>query len=346
MLSVLVLGAKVPFTSGGQEVLVKQLCKALKERGVLVDTAEIPFSPFPKEALLTQSAIWRSLNLKATRVIATKFPTYYVKFPKKSVWLVHQHRPCFDLYGTRFSDFSDDPRDEVIRRNLTEGDEKVLKEADPLYGISKNVVSRLKTFHGISADPLYPPLPLGDKYYSDSPEPYILCVGRICSIKRVDLIIKSMPLIHEFVTLKIVGTPDEPGIMEYLQNEIKKHHLSHRVTFCGRVSDGELLTLYSKCMFVYYAPYNEDYGFVTLEAFSSGKPVLTATDSGGILEFVTDMETGVVAEPTEQGIADGANMLISNEVLRASLGKRGKEVISELNIPTWDIVCKKLVPEL
>jgi len=346
VISVLVLGAKVPFTSGGQEVLVRELCKALKSRGLQVDTAEIPFSPFPKEALLTQAAMWRSLNLDATRVIATKFPTYYIKHPKKSVWLVHQHRPCFDLYGTRFSDFSDDPRDEVIRRNITEGDEKTLKEADHIYGISKNVVSRLKTFHGIQAEPLYPPLPLGDRYRYQQSENFILCVGRICSIKRVDLIIKSLPLIHEFVSLKIVGTPDEPGVMDYLNNEIKKHHLSHRVEFCGRVSDEELIDLYSKCLFVYYAPFNEDYGFVTLEAFSSGKAVLTATDSGGVLEFVVDSENGVISEPTEESIANSANKLISDENFRESLGKSGKQMISQMNIPTWDIVCKKLVPEL
>ena len=33
--------------------------------------------------------------------------------------------------------------------------------------------------------------------------------------------------------------------------------------------------------------YDEDYGYITLEAFFAGKPVITHTDSGGPLEFVT-----------------------------------------------------------
>ena len=51
------------------------------------------------------------------------------------------------------------------------------------------------------------------------------------------------------------------------------------------------------CRAAYYAPLNEDYGYVTVEAFLSRKPVVTTTDAGGPLEFVTDGETGLVAEP-------------------------------------------------
>lgn len=105
MANILVLGVKVPFTSGGQEVLVKTLCQELRKRGHNTDTVELPFSVFPKESLLNQAALWRSLNLeecggeKVDLVIATKFPSYYAKHPRKSLWLVHQHRAIYDLYG-------------------------------------------------------------------------------------------------------------------------------------------------------------------------------------------------------------------------------------------------------
>jgi glycosyltransferase involved in cell wall biosynthesis len=128
----------------------------------------------------------------------------------------------YDLYGTRYSDFSDDPRDEALRSMLVDGDNKVLREFQFVSGISKNVIERLQTFNRVAGTTLYPPLPLGSAYYHAQAKPYILSVGRICSIKRVDLIIKALPMIHQFVTLKIVGTPDEPAIMEYLKNEIAK----------------------------------------------------------------------------------------------------------------------------
>ncbi len=55
---------------------------------------------------------------------------------------------------------------------------------------------------------------------------------------------------------------------------------------------------YAHALGVIYPPTDEDYGYVTLEAMLAAKPVITCTDSGGPLEFVTNDETGLIAEPT------------------------------------------------
>ena len=44
-------------------------------------------------------------------------------------------------------------------------------------------------------------------------------------------------------------------------------------------------------------PVQEDYGFVTVEAFASRKAVVTCTDSGGPAELVVDGTNGYVSEP-------------------------------------------------
>src|SRR5690606_4289388 len=143
----LILNAKVPFTSGGQAVLVRTLMSHLRERGHLVDTIDLPFQVHPKEALLREAAKWRALDLhevggkKVDLVIATKFPTYYAKHPHKSLWLVHQRREIYDLYGGRYSDFSDYPVDDELRRMLVDGDRVTIGECAYLSGISKNVVT-------------------------------------------------------------------------------------------------------------------------------------------------------------------------------------------------------------
>ena len=354
MASILVLGVKVPFTSGGQEVLVGSLVRELKARGHRVDTVELPFSALPKERLLTQAAIWRSLDLttfggtKVDLVIATKFPSYYAKHPCKSLWLVHQHRAIYELYGTRYSDISDDPRDEQLRRMLTDGDTRALAECSYIAGISKNVTERLKTYNGISADTLYPPLPYAGKYRTDKAEDYILSVGRLCAIKRVDLMIKAMPIVHKFIKLKIVGTPDEPGISDYYKNEIDKHHLWDRVEFLGRVDDQKLIDLYAGALGVYYAPHNEDYGYVTLEAMASGKPVITAHDSGGCLEFIRDRENGLIVDPTTDAIGHAVNRLVEDKTWAAALGASGKEWIDQSSISQqgWEDLIAKLTSPL
>ncbi|MCO6431641.1 MAG: glycosyltransferase family 4 protein [Deltaproteobacteria bacterium] len=354
MANILILGAKVPFTSGGQDVLVGTLLRELRVRGHQADTVELPFNVFPKESFLNQAAMWRSLDLtqfagqEVDLVIATKFPSYYAKHPKKSLWLVHQRREIYELYGGRYSDFSDDPRDEQLRRMLVEGDQKVIGEAAFVSGISRNVVDRLYNFNGIKGEVLYPPLPLAGRYRTSEPEDFVLSVGRLCSIKRVDLMIKALPIVHNFIKLKIVGTPDEPSIMEYFKNEIDKHHLWERVEFLGRVDDEALLDLYSRALAVYYAPFDEDYGYVTLEAMASGKPVIAGTDSGGVLEFVKKDENGIVVEPNTDAIGHGVNRLAEDRALAKRLGESGKRYIesSKIGSSGWDNVIGGLLSPL
>ncbi|MCI5064717.1 glycosyltransferase family 4 protein [bacterium] len=354
MANILLLGVKVPFTTGGQDVLLKSLRGELERRGHTVDTVELPLSVQPKESYLLQAAHWRSLNLSSfgehevDLVISTKFPSYYAKHPKKSVWLVHQHRAIYDLYGGRYSDFSDDPRDEQLREKLVEGDKVVLGEASYIAGISQNVVDRLQAFNGMGGEVLYPPLSLAGRYYKDAAEPYILSVGRICSIKRVDLILKALPQIHSFVKLKIVGQADEPGVMDYLKNEIDKHHLWERVEFLGRVSDEELLELYAKSLAVYYAPHDEDYGYVTLEAMASSKPVITAHDSGGVLEFVEHEQHGLIVSPDSESFGKAVNRFVEEEGLAERLGDNGRERLTALGVEQsgWDTIVEGLLTPL
>jgi glycosyltransferase involved in cell wall biosynthesis len=144
--------------------------------------------------------------------------------------------------------------------------------------------------------------------------------------------IKALPVIHRQITLKIVGTPDEPGVMDYYRNEIAKHHLQDRVQFLGRVDDAELIELYANALAVYYAPHNEDYGYVTLETMASGKPVVTATDSGGVLEFVSDNENGLVVEPTTDAIGRAINRLVEDTNLARSLGQTGATQVKEFGV--------------
>lgn len=352
MATILVLGVRVPFTRGGQEVLVNSLVRELSRRGHDVDTVELPYWVFPKEAFLNQAALWRSLDLtmagarKIDLVIATKFPSYYASHPCKSLWLVHQKREIYELYGSNFSDISDDPRDEALRRMLVEGDKKAIGECGYIAGISRNVIERLKNYNGISGEVLYPPLPMGERYRSAEPENFILSVGRLCSIKRVDLMIKAMPIVHPFVKLKIVGTPDEPNVLDWYKNEVEKHHLWDRVEFLGRVDDETLLDLYARSLAVYYAPFDEDYGYVTLEAMASSKPVIAARDSGGVLEFVQHEKNGLVVEATSDAIGHAVNRLVEDKDFAKRLGSAGRGMLPADIFSGWDRVIAGLLSPL
>lgn len=354
MAAILVLGPKVPFTRGGQEILVGNLVRELRLRGHDVDTVELPLRLVDTTSILKQAALWRSLDIdefaakKVDLVIATKFPSYCVNHPRKSLWLVHQERSAYELLGGRFSDFSDDPRDALVREELLEIDTNAIAECRFRAGISRNVVERLRVCNKLTAEVLYPPLPLGERYRCEAVEPYILSVGRICTIKRIDLIVKALPYIDANIRLKIAGLPDEPGVLDYLTNEIAKHHLEERVDFLGRVSDDELLSLYARAWMVYYAPFDEDYGYVTLEALASGKPVITAVDSGGTLEFITHHETGVVAEPTPKAMGSVVQEVVTSRSLQDRMAQRAVDFVAERGFlrSGWEVIIERLLSPL
>lgn len=354
MAAILVLGVKVPFVYGGQEVLISSLCRELRARGHEVDLVELPYGIPDKAGLLNQIALWRALDLRefagkeVDLVIATRFPSYFARHPRKSVWLVHQFREAYDLLCSGFSNFTNDPRDEVLRQIISQGDTRVLAQSAYCAAISRNVAARLKRFNELDADVLYPPLSLGNRYRVGSFQPYVLSVGRLVHIKRVDMMIKAMPFVHHSIKFKIVGAADSPGILEYFNNEIAAHQLWDRVELLGRVSEEQLLELYADAGAVYYAPFNEDYGYVTLEGMASGKPIVTTHDSGGVLEFVVHGENGVVVDADPRAVGQAVNELLLTPGRAQQYGAAGRALVESLGLHErgWNEVIEKLLSPL
>ena len=323
-MNILVLAVKVPYSRGGAEVLVEQLVRELRFSGHVVDTIELPFSALPKERIVDSILSWRGLDLSnfsgrdVDLVIATKFPAYCVSHPNKVIWLIHQHRQAYDLYTTRFGDFANTEVDETLRQMIITADRQSFAEARSIYTISPVVTDRLQKYLNVKAQTLCPPPPLVGRYYGsfeNGDGSYVLSVGRLCSIKRPDLLIKALPLMNENLRAVFVGIADEPGYQQYLDKLVEDSRLQDRVKFLGRVSDEELLALYAKANCVYYAPYDEDYGFVTLEAFASQRPVVTTTDSGGVCAFVRHGINGLVVPPKEHEIAAACDRLLASPIV-------------------------------
>jgi glycosyltransferase involved in cell wall biosynthesis len=351
---VLICGVKIPFVRGGQDVLVATLERELIRRGHEVDRLELPFTARPKAKLLKEMSLWRSIDVEEAGgqpvdlVIATKFPSYFIRHPRKSIWGVHQHREVYDLFLTDFCGFSDSTSDQELRSLIFAGDTAAIGESAFVSGISRTVVERMKRYNGIDGEVLYPPLPLGNTYQAGEYSNYLLSVARVCAIKRVDLAIKALPHIPAHMTLKVVGSLDDLPFIDHLKAVIHKHGLQDRVEFLGRVSDDELRRLYANAGAVFYAPHQEDYGYVTLEAFASSKPVITATDSGGTLEFVKDGETGLVGPPDPERLGHRINQVIGDKNLAATLGRAGRQHVEELGLldSGWDHVIDRLLSPL
>ena len=342
-LRVLILEAQVPFVHGGAEILVRELAGALLARGHDAQIVSIPFTDYPKEEIFAGAEAWRVLDVTRAAgrdvdlVIPTKFPTYFARHPRKVLWLVHQHRAAYELCGTRFSDFSHSDRDVALRRRLIEVDTRMLRECIGHFTIAKTVSERLLTYNAIDSEALYSPPKLADRLHSGPSGDYVFTVTRLEHVKRVDLAIDAFANVASRVHLVIAG---DGSARQALSEYIDRRGLRDRVTLLGPVDDDQLIELYSRCLAVLFAPYQEDYGYVTLEAFLSRKPVITARDSGGTLEFVTDGVNGYVCDPAPDALSVAINRLAADPALAAELGDRGYEVATGIS---WDRVVDRLV---
>ena len=339
---VLVAAVQSPFSGGGAERHVRRLTEELVARGIEADLVTIPLIERERFDLIRSALAWRSLDVTeiagrpVDAVIATRFPSYAVRHPNKIVWVIHQYRQAYDQFGTPWSDFTASREDRRTRETIAAIDHLGLSEARKVFANSQTVAARLRKFNGIASEPLYHPPPLVGRYRTGNFGDYALTVGRLDGWKRPDLPLRA--LAHApAARLVVVGRGPEEERLRRLSRELD---LDRRVRWISEATEEELLDLYAGARIVVVAPQGEDLGYVPLEAFLSGKPVLTTDDAGGPLEFVTDGETGFVVPPRPEAL--GAALRLAWERLEAlqALGQRGLARASQLS---WDATIGRLL---
>lgn len=341
--TVLVCEAQVPLVSGGAELHVRGLVAELQRRGYRAERVSVPFKSYPKNELLPAAAAWRLIDLSETNyeridlVIATKFPTYFVRHPNKVTWLFHQYRAIYELCGTSFSEFDHDEADVRLRDTLMRLDRQVLSESKRIFTNARNTAARLAKYNGLTGEPLYHPPPHADLLRPGPYGDYVLSVGRLELNKRVDLIVRAMASADRSVRLIVVGEGPQRPQLEALAAATG---VADRITWTGRIEARELVDLYAGALGVVFPPYDEDYGYITLEAFLARKPVVTTTDAGGPLEFVDDGVTGLVAAPEPDALGAAISRLAADRPLAALLGAAGYERVRSIS---WDGVVERLV---
>jgi glycosyltransferase involved in cell wall biosynthesis len=339
---VVVAEARVPFVRDGAELHAQSLVAQLRLHGHDAESVTLPFNG-RKDELLEQACAWRMLNLSASNarpidvLITTRFPTWFARHPRKVVWLIHQHRAAYELVGTPYSDFTDSESDIQLRQQIAALDSRMFAECERILANSRNTATRVEHFNGVSARPLYHPPPLAGRLRSGPYGDYMLVVARLERLKRIDLVMRAIAQVPSPIRLVIVG---DGSLRMELEREAAALNLGHRVTFSGSLWGDAVADLYAGALGVVYAPFDEDYGYVTLEAFLAAKPVVTTTDAGGPLEFVRDGANGLVCEPEPASLAAAIGRLANDRGLAERLGCAGRQVAETI---TWDGVIEQLL---
>lgn len=327
-MKIAVLNSMAPFVWGGAEELASHLIINLRRLGHEAELYRIPFAWEPFSNIPREIARSKLIRLSGyDRVISMKFPIYLLDAERHSTWLVHQYRQAYDLWDSPFCNIAHNAEGEAVRNLIFEHDNQALRDRDSLFTISGEISARLKRFNGIEAPTLRAPINDPELFTGGGDEGYILAPGRINASKRQSLLVEAMAHLGANARLIVAGPPESDKDAAQLKRLVERHGLEDRVILDLRfLSRLELAEYVNNCRAVAYLPFQEDsYGYVTMEAFEAGKPVITTTDAGELLELVRDKVTGLICEPEPQPLAGAMSFYLKDKKLAREHGLAGQE---------------------
>jgi glycosyltransferase involved in cell wall biosynthesis len=344
MANVLVVTSAPPLVEGGHLVIARALEQALRDAGHQAAIVTTPSNRFGRQAS-AYLANWMT-DVRQTgsgetvdQVISLRFPSYAVRHPHHVSWLNHTMREYYDLWEDFSSRLSPQGRiKEGIRRALIHRvDSYLLGRLTAVFAQSQTIQARLTRWNGVQSEVLYPPPP-PRPYRSESYGDYLFFASRLAPLKRTDLVLRALAQREAAgVRMVIGGEGEELPRLRILARELG---LDERVTFTGRLEESELVDHLARCRAVVFVPKSEDYGFVTVEAFASGRAVVTASDAGGPAELVRDGVNGFVTPPEPRALARAFAAMMDSPSDAERMGAAGRQDAAKL---TWPATVERLL---
>jgi glycosyltransferase involved in cell wall biosynthesis len=339
-----VVTSSPPQVKGGHLVIARALVRAAIEAGHdahLVVTPDYGFGRQTRSYLANAAVnVRRMAGRPVDRVISLRYPSYAVRHPHHVCWLNHTMREYYDLWPDFAATLSPlNTVKESIRRALTHAADRHLlrQHVRRVVAQSGTIQARLAADFHIQADVVYPPPPQRP-YRCDGYGDYVFAVSRLTPLKRLDLLVRALAEPEaRGVRAVVAGEGESMAALRALADRLE---VGGRITFAGRVDEAALVDHYARCRAVCFLPRQEDYGFVTVEAFASRKAVVTCHDSGGPAELVRNGETGFVCDPDPHAVAGALGALAGDAALAGRLGDAAGERVRTM---TWSAALARLL---
>lgn len=344
MSRIAVVTSSPPFAEGGHLVIARALIEALRASGHEADLVTTPQNRFGRQAA-AYAANWLTdvgidaFGQRVDQVISFRYPSYAVRHERHVCWLNHTMREYYDLWPRLIAGLGRKGRlKETVRRSLIRAADRYLlsRNVTKLFAQSETIRKRLSVLDGVRAEVLYPPAPQR-AYRCDGYGDFLFAVSRLAPLKRFDLLLRALaePAAHG-IRCVIAGEGEEEPRLRAMVRDLK---LEPRVEMIGRVDSSQLVEQLARCRAVCFIPYDEDYGFVTVEAFAASKPVITCSDSGGPTELVRDGVNGYIAPPEPAALATAIARVMHDSAGAERMGHEGAALARTL---TWE----RTVPQL
>lgn len=167
-----------------------------------------------------------------------------------------------------------------------------------------------------------------NKYVPNTGLPLILYLGRVDGEKRLDLIVKALPLILKQVDshLVIAGFGVAQKSLEALAERL---NVASSVTFTGFIEEKDKPALYSaSSVFVISSP-AELQSIVTLEAMATGLPIVSV-DVAALKELCHDGKNGYLFKENDfHQLAENVVKILSNPTLAKAFGAESRQIVVE-----------------
>ncbi len=165
---------------------------------------------------------------------------------------------------------------------------------------------------------------------------HLFTISRLDGAKRIGLIVEAMRYVKADIPLLIGGQgPDEARLRELAAGD-------SRIRFLGAMTDYEVKDAYAHALAVPFVPYDEDLGLITIEAMRSGKPVVTVSDAGGVIEFVEHGQTGLCTAPDPVALGQAIDQLCADRAATRAMGHAARQRVTGIS---WHKVAARLVGE-
>lgn len=345
MSRIAVVTSSPPFVEGGHLVIARALVQALREHGHDADLITTPSNRFGRQAS-AYLANWMTdvgrtgSGERVDQVVTLRYPSYAVRHERHVCWLNHPMREYYDLWDEFSARLSPQGRiKERVRRGVIHAVDTYLfkHHVTKLFAQSKVVQARLARWNSVASEVLYPPAPQRN-YRCESYGDFIFVYSRLAPLKRIGLVVDAL------------STPDAAGVRcviagdgeerELLLSRIRERGLQDRVSLVGHITDDELTRYLANCRAVCFVPKDEDFGMVTVEAFASGKAVITASDSGAPTELVESGVNGEVVSPDAVSLGRALAALAGDAGLAERLGRAAAGRAARM---TWSAAVDRLV---
>ena len=342
-MKVLVVNNVAPFVWGGAEALADNLVDNLQRHGHRSELLRIPFQWEPHSIIPSQMLLARWLELReADRIIALKFPAYLARHEHKTLWVLHQYRQAYDLFESGRSTIPNSPEGDELRAMIAVADGEAFAESKAIFVNSPVTQDRMMRFNSVEPQVLLPPVNDPDRFVGGDHGDYIFAGGRVNAMKRQALMVEAAAL-SPGIRLVIAGPPDSDRDRVELEQLVERLGLGDRVHLDIRLLErNEYAAYVNGASAVSYMPFDEDsLGYVAMEAATAVKPIITTTDSGGILGLVRHGETGWAAEPTAEAVADAFGAVDAHRSIR-DVGQAAHELWSSMDV-TWVATIGRLI---